>query len=239
MALPKSIDPCPIIEAVAEIRFDPNVPKEAVFGILYSVVKDKYNKFEELPILQLPGNILNHDPKLIFKPHYKLKKDNYVLQIGPRVFSLSVSPPYSGWGEFSQKLKDFIDDINSSEVVKKVLRLGIRYINFFENKNIFNDITLKIHKIEQQIINDQMFFYTILQEGKFFCDLKIQSADKITIETIEKKGSILDLDIFIDKGEIPVLDPNESLLNEGHEFGKKIFYELLEQKFLETLNPIY
>ena len=240
MELPKKIDPCPIVEAVVEIRFESNFPKEAVFGILYNVIKTKFQAVEELPILQLPGNILANDPKLTFKPHYRLKKDNFILQIGPRVVSLSSVSPYSGWKVYYEELKDFIDKINSSEVISNVFRLGIRYINFFEDINIFESLELKIFKEGNPILNDKMFFNTIHEEDKYSCDLKIQSADSVVIGGGNpQKGSIIDIDIFMDKVEIPVLNSEESLISEGHNIEKRIFFELLSPSFLETLNPQY
>ena len=35
--LPEKINPCPILEAIVEIRFDSKVPHEAIFGIIYAI----------------------------------------------------------------------------------------------------------------------------------------------------------------------------------------------------------
>jgi len=37
--LPKSIETCPIIEAIFEIRFESTVPGDAIFGIIYNEFK--------------------------------------------------------------------------------------------------------------------------------------------------------------------------------------------------------
>jgi len=57
MKIPKKIDPCPIVEAIVEIRFDSNLPGDAIFGVIYNQFKEDYPKFTKLPILQLPEAI--------------------------------------------------------------------------------------------------------------------------------------------------------------------------------------
>lgn len=51
MELPKKIDPCPIVDAIIEIRFSTNIHPSAVFGVIYNEFKDKYPTVEKLPIL--------------------------------------------------------------------------------------------------------------------------------------------------------------------------------------------
>ncbi|MBV9672497.1 MAG: TIGR04255 family protein [Verrucomicrobia bacterium] len=42
--LPVAIDPCPLIDALVEVRFDPAVQPEAVFGILLAKLRDRFPK---------------------------------------------------------------------------------------------------------------------------------------------------------------------------------------------------
>ncbi len=60
--LPIKIFPCPIIEATIELKFSSNLPKGAVFGLIYQVVKDKFAKVERLPTAMLPTEIIENDP---------------------------------------------------------------------------------------------------------------------------------------------------------------------------------
>ncbi len=48
----------------------------AIFGVFFNALKDKYNKVEELPILQLPEQLRNQDPNLTHKPLYKISNGN-------------------------------------------------------------------------------------------------------------------------------------------------------------------
>lgn len=91
MKLPRKISPCPIVDAVSEIRFETNIDNSAVFGIIYNVLRKDFQNVEKLDILQLPEHIRDNDEKLKFKPHYALvdKDKFYRVSIGPRVLSVS------------------------------------------------------------------------------------------------------------------------------------------------------
>lgn len=72
MDLPKTIDPCPIVDALLEIRFQTLTHPNAVFGLIYNELQKDFPKVENLPILQLPDAIRASDPNFKFKPQYKL-----------------------------------------------------------------------------------------------------------------------------------------------------------------------
>jgi len=42
--LPVSINPCPIAEAIFEVRFETTYPGDAIFGIIYNPFKDEFPK---------------------------------------------------------------------------------------------------------------------------------------------------------------------------------------------------
>ena len=91
MKLPKKISPCPILEAIIEIRFSTTLPEdasEAFFGLVYQEISDEYPGIERLPILQLPEAVRNMDDSLKYQPYYRLKGDKFLINLSPRVFGL-------------------------------------------------------------------------------------------------------------------------------------------------------
>ena len=74
MDIPTKITPCPIVEVIVELRFEADLPDEAVFGVIYSSFRNETGEIEKLPILQLPEALRSTDPNLIYKPHYRLRK---------------------------------------------------------------------------------------------------------------------------------------------------------------------
>lgn len=241
MNLPKKITPCPIIEAIVEIRFSINVPTSAVFGIIYNQIKEKYIEYEELPILELPRTILETDEKLKFQPHYKLFSDNYIIQIGYNMISISINNKYLGWTNFNNEIDYVVNILKSSGIVKKINRVGMRYIDFFEKVDIFNNIKLKISMNDEPFESISKYFRTETKNENFNVLLQISNKAEIKTKKLEKiSGSLIDYDISRNIESNDFFENYSKILNDAHKILKENFFlNLLDNEFLTNLNPEY
>jgi uncharacterized protein (TIGR04255 family) len=246
-SLPKKITPDPIIQAVIEIRFEPKVQGDAVLHFVSEsrIVKDYFGTAQELPIYQLPPPVRNSEPGLRYSPYFHLEGgggyQGYLLQVGPRAISLVSNAPYKGSEDFLEKTHSLFSSINEHGAIGKVERLGIRYIDFFD-LNIFDKLTLSLtipgHKLQHQSSSVRIEFP---KAGSFARILHIMSDAKVASSTdgTEKTGSILDIDAFTDHLPSPFFQQAEALLREGHRAQKDLFFSLLKDEFLASLNPEY
>jgi uncharacterized protein (TIGR04255 family) len=239
MTLPKRITPCPIVEAIVELRFESRIPPDAVFGIIYNALISKFAKIEKLPILQIPEEIRTTDPQLVYQPYYKLISDNFTFQLGAKVLSLSNPGTYAGWDKFAGQLIETFKVIQKLNFIKQVERVGIRYINFFENLNIYNNITLSVEMNGVPLDSEQLLTRAELKRGNFLGVLQIASNTNLAVlNKPPKKGSVIDIDISREiKNDF--FSGMDILLKEGHEEEKKIFFGLLKDDFLKKFNPEY
>jgi len=235
--LPRKISPCPIVEAVVEIRFDANIEADAIFGILYQEVKDKYpGPVEKLPILQIPEEIRSQDNALKKQPYYKLSHNNLSLSIGPKVFSISCYKDYIGWEEFSKVIEETLGIVDTLKIVTQVERFGLRYVNFFEEMDIFDNIVVQITKNDQPMDCDGKYIRVKNHIDQIISTIQI--ANKAKLRGGVKGGSIVDIDVSA-KEPITFFENRTQLIKNCHEMEKKSFFELLTKNFLETLNPEY
>lgn len=232
MILPKSISPCPILDALFEVRFSSNINSNAVFGQIYGVLQTDFPKVESLPILQLPESLRNTDPNLKYKPYYRISNENFVVQIGPDVIAISSFPNYAGWESFSKKIFSILEQIENIKIINTIERVGIRYINFFEN-DIFQNITLKVSIGNDTVTNKNTVVRTEIEENEFSSTLQIAN-NAINNNSI---GSIIDIDTFRAINLSDFFTDKEEIINNGHSIEKKLFYSLLQPNFLRTLNP--
>lgn len=232
MTFPKSISPCPILDALFEVRFSSNINSNAVFGQIYGALQKDFPKVESLPILQLPDSLRNTDPNFQYKPHYRISNENFVVQIGPDVIAISSFPNYAGWEAFSKKIFSILEQIENIKIINKVERVGIRYINFFEN-DIFQNITLKVCIGNETVTNKNTVVRTEIEEGEFSSTLQIAN-NAINNDVV---GSIIDIDTFRTINLSNFFIDKEEIINNGHSTEKNIFYSLLQPNFLSTLNP--
>jgi len=234
--LPLSINPCPIIEAIFEIRFDSSFPGDAIFGIIFNQFKDEFQNVEQLPILQLPAAIRNQDPNLKFSPHYKIKKDNFIIQIGPNVFSLTNIKEYCGWKVFSEKIFDIYNKVLELGLIKKQFRTALRYINILPDINVFEKSNLGIKLNDKTLGANQINFTAEIPYKHGASNLKLINFAEAIFENQATKGSIVDIDTYVQQEKF---DNFKDAVECAHRAEKELFFNLLEQEFLNTLNPVY
>ena len=238
MKLPKKISPCPIVEAIIEIRFESDMPEDAIFGVIYNQFKNDYTKLEKNPILELPLQIRSNDPNLKFQPHYKLKNDNFILQIGPKVFSLVNINEYCGWDIFFEKGCKTIDKLLELKILSKIGRIGLRYINLFRNINIYEKSNLKILLGDNLLNKNRATLNLEIPKGNYVNHFKMINGADAIIEKSIVKGSIIDIDTVLMDHSITFEDVGK-IISEAHNIEKDFFFSLLENDFIKSLNPVY
>ncbi|MEI6424678.1 MAG: TIGR04255 family protein [Lentisphaerota bacterium] len=236
----KSINPDPIIEAIVEFRFSAKVPGSVVHGIVYNALKDKFPKLEELPLSQMPEIIRSRDLNLMFKPLHKLVGDKVEIQIGPQVVAINVvgGNPYMGWNSYSKLVFEVTNKLYDCGVIEKINRIGVRYISFFKDLNIYEKIRLNIDFSEKKcLIKGNTSFVTEIEEDKIISRLSLQN--NATLEHNGKPvgtGSIVDIDSYCQDSWTDskcVID----VIEKCHKVEKVLFFSLLKENFLKTLNP--
>jgi uncharacterized protein (TIGR04255 family) len=239
MVRPTKITPDPIIDAVVEFRFESEIPPDAILGMLFSVVRSEFSKFNKLPIAEIPEEIRRNDPQLKFAPCYQSVSGEYRLSVGPSVISLGNTGGYVGWKEnFYPFLQHIIHQLEKSGIVKTFNRTGIRYIDFFET-DIFEKITLSIQFNEKPLVAKQTTFSTIFEYDDLITRVQIQNNTVINRGNMQNFGSIIDTDTFFEpKNNISFENVIKSI-DKQHEVSLKVFFDLLKPDFLETLNPEY
>ena len=238
MVFPEKITPCPIIETVFELRFKSSINSNAVFGIIYSALQAQFPKVETLPILQIPEAIRKNDPNLRYKPSYKISNDNYIVQIGDEVIAISSNVNYPGWKNYSEVLLNVLTSLHKIKVIQNIERVGLRYINFFENINIFDNVNIKLNMYQKEISNKNTFIRTE-EHGAIFVGT-IQVANNISVKN--KVGSLIDIDVYNDNNKNKLdnfFSTKKEFIDKAHLFEKKLFYDLLTEDFLKSLNPVY
>lgn len=234
--VPKKISPSPIAEAIVEIRFDSTLSSETMLAIIYNDLKEKYPTISSLPIMEFPSSIRDFDPNFKFAPHYRLANDHFIVQFGPRSLSVVAQNGYQGWGMFYDQIKWVFDKIKKLDFLKKPLRLGVRYINFFENCNIFEKIKIELSLANNSLKQHQNVLRSEFDYNNFHCIINLTNVAIQPERNI--KGSSIDLDVIYDIN-FENLDNSDNIINEAHDLTKKLFFIILEDDFLKELKPEY
>ncbi|OHD13076.1 MAG: hypothetical protein A2Y41_03935 [Spirochaetes bacterium GWB1_36_13] len=231
MELPKKITPCPIEEAVIEIRFESKIPYEAVFGMFYSVFKNDYSDLQKLPVLQIPESVRFNDINLKYAPYYKLHKKNFILQIGARVIGLSLVKKYNSWNEFKTEIIDVITKVYKLNIIDNISRIGMRYMNYF-NFNIFEKINFNMNLSDKEINTMRNTIKLDLLKDNINQTIQLVNNSDFNFNNELKNGSVIDIDSFVTSCDIVSIDDTMSLLDKLHINEKELFFSFLKSDFL-------
>lgn len=239
MRIPKKIDPCPILEAVLEIRFLTDVPQEAIFGLIYQKIQSEYEKkVERMPALQIPDNLRKIDKNLAHTPLFRLRSGNYLFQIGSQVVSILNHNKYEGWSNFYKKIENTLLIVRELNFIKSITRIGLRYVNFF-NYDVFKNINLKIENEGVDLQFEHINFRSIIKTQNYHSNLNIVNNVGINNLGRKMKGSIIDIDTFHEDKNFDFFSNIESVSTKLHDDEKSLFYSILKEDFIKSLNPEY
>ncbi|NOQ30355.1 MAG: TIGR04255 family protein [Helicobacteraceae bacterium] len=237
--IPIKLEPTPIVSAVVEIKFISSVPGEAVFGIIYPLLSKEYKKFKKLPVLQIPNDIRDRDPSLIFAPHYEFYDESKSLKIlvGPKVIAIAFHKTehneYPGWTEYiEEEILGIYSKIFESALIDRVTRFAIRYTDFF-GSNIFENTEYKVSSKEEENLglNEKIQFSRNFQESGFYHNIVISNNSAFKVNNKQLKGSIVDIDTYMESVE-NFEDDYKKILNECHLLNKNKFFNILKEEYV-------
>lgn len=218
----KSIIPCPIKEAVIEIRFDGEIDKidELFFGIYHSVKEIFGNEpYIRLPVLDIPLNVRKSNKNFEYAPHYQLNSKNYIMRVAPCAISIALSGEYTNWKNFSIFIESIINKYKPSDIQ----RIGLRYISFF-NMNIFEKTNIDITIANDTVTTSKNLIRHEFEDGNFTCILQINNINN---------GSNIDIDVVYNN-----ISKDINIINiaiEAHTKMKHILSTILKEDFIKEL----
>lgn len=147
----------PLIEVVCEFVFsDDNEWDWTIPGVIYEEVKGDFpvksqEKGFSINFEDKDGEVLTHNVEGRIEKMVFLSKDHSALiQVGPNIFSINHLVPYPGWESFRDMIYKYAEIYFRVAKPKVLNKIGLRYINRFDNINNMNDIS-KFFNVEPQI----------------------------------------------------------------------------------------
>lgn len=244
LRIPKRISPCPIHEAVAELRFDGATYGDAVVGIVVAALRagdaDAFPlSVTPLPIAEIPRQLREGDLDLRFKPTHRLIGGKFPVQAGQNVISVFCENPYPGWDEFAGYFRDVFEAVRRLGVFGAPTRLGLRYTNVFSEQDVFELVTLKISHPELGLPGSAMTIRARIRGDQVDSTLQIANSALVPTKSGSQTVSVLDIDTYAEgeniRAGLSLADQFDAL----HVEEKRVFYSLLLPEYVETLSPEY
>lgn len=233
--LPKKLNKETIIDSIVELRYVSDFPKSVIFGIIYNELRSEFPNVEETTLTSIPEQIRDSDPNLSFQALYRVKNDNFVVHIGTDMIAVSAYPKYLGWSELVPVCQKVFKLVYNLGIIKEALRIGIRYINKFEGDiSEHLNFALNTSQKDGRVRLENLMFNVSYIDSNFLsrvqCNLQVLNGNLSTI---------LDVDTSVDNLKSSDFDYIWSEIEEGHNTGKRTFFNLLNSDFITSLEPTY
>lgn len=241
--LPNTISPCPILETTVELKFQPQIPKETIVGVLYEAVKKDFPELKKLPNAMLPINIIEQDPNFKHKTLYMLQGESFRVQVGFDVVSFHCITDYVGWNSYSHNMRQFLEKLYSTQIIGTLDNILLRYLNFFEI-DIYENINFSLQLAGEVHTSKSLAFRTQIMKDGF--ENTLQLANDVTItkdNDAPMNGSLIDIicsyNCVKNNKESITTDEIVDIVNKAHDIEKDLFFKLLKEEFIKTLSPTY
>lgn len=232
--IPKSLKKSPLISVSCEVRFEGIEQYSDLFAtkIAYSILQGNFDGLTRLPIMQIPEQA--RSVEMFFEPTLGVKVGSSDILIGPKVIVARTSD-YKGWDDFCKVVLKSVD--NSKPYISRVIRVGFRSVDFFENRRIDDELNLSLNvnqDCKESFERDCVNFAVTYSDGNNKVRLSY-SNDATVVDNgkFVKKGSVVDVDAFCNDPKEDVKD----VVSKLHELGKRVFFESLKQSFVYTMEP--
>ena len=240
--IPSRLNRDTIVEAIFELRFTSKTDSVADIlpGLLFQHVSQSFPKIERLGVTQLPTPLLQSNANLRYAPHYKLVGNHYNLQVGEHVFSISCPRPYSGWDEFRKKIHDLIRILRNTKLIDDVERFSVKYVNVIpaDGKTPMDQLRVKLQAGPFDLGSRATHLRTEIIEDDFLNIVQISSQITAKLsETEVVEGVLVDIDTICQRKFTDIWNEFSDLLEDAHTTEKKIFFNLLQKRTIEQLEP--
>ena len=242
--LPIRLKKEPLIEALWEIRFSSQVESvvELLPGLIYHESNGEYKKITRLPTANLPDLMLQQNPDLKYVPSVRLDGEPYSIQIGEHVVSLSCHRPYSGWMKFGEKIRRLSQILRATNLLTTPERFSLKYIDIVPGDDTpsISLLAVELKLGDHNLVQEPVHLRTEIREKGFIHVVQVASPVDASLPTGEKyTGVLLDIDTISTAQDQEFWSNFDSQLDLAHELNKNLFFRLITENTIQSLEPEY
>lgn len=239
MKLPKQISPDCIKDAITEIKYSSKLPFDILLGLFFNALDGSYEYVNrpfdnpKLPI-ELANRVrLSLNAYIFYNEHIKF-------ELLPEAIVFNCFDKYIGWDLYIKEIEKVIQLVASTGKIDIYERIGIRYISEYPNLNLSKITKFYFNFGMPEVQSNRFNFRSEFNDNNLTIVLNLaHNVPVITNNKDDQKNvSIIDIDVISQFS----VDQTEELiqkLQESHLKEKEVFFSLLNEDFLNTLNPVY
>jgi len=247
MNIPVKITPDSIRDSIIEIKYSSTIPFEVLVGFIYNALDDTY-KYTNQP------NPLNKNQQIALQQglvEFQLGVQNLFftdtikLDIRPNSLIFNCLNGYKGWDIYKAEIEKTLEQISKIKEIQKYNRIGVRYISEYSETDITNCTKFNFSFGIPNIMSDTYVFRTEFMSSDLRVILTLQHKTQVLTGKLynniaeTKPISIIDIDVIADNLSIESYAELLLLIDKIHTTEKEIFFNIMDEEYLKTLNPVY
>jgi uncharacterized protein (TIGR04255 family) len=241
MRLPKELLINPLVSSTVELRFTSNIDKSKLLPMMLT---EFYNEFPNLEESRIPFELKQKNEELKFFPDYTLKNDLYSIGFSNNVLALEIESNYTLWDNYFGFIKKILKRLFDLGFIDLISRIAVRYVSFFDNGKNINEILLHKPKLGLSDYDDDMnSFVTTVNKNNNIFYIQIFKETKLKKNNDDddiSSGSIIDIDAsYTEEFKFDNFDHVCNIISDLHDDEKKLFFSMLKESFIDSLQPIY
>lgn len=219
--IPLRITPDNLSDAYVRIGFTTEFNVRALEDVLRS------QEFVKIPL----------SVKTSLESKYYFSDEKIKFTISEECIDINIVGSYQGWSYYQARIAQLVEKLSPKVVFTS---LTLKYRSIWPNLNIFDviDGELKLNRFGKRFHGTSLTFPA---KWKPNSEQEISAVVEIT-ENIEMDGELASIiDIHLDKS-LPACVNLQTLLsnlNEAHKAQKDMFFSLLDEEFVNSLNPVW
>lgn len=242
--LPIKLNKEPLVDAVFEIRFSSKLMPAS--NVLPGLFVEEVSNIERLPQADLPRNLRENDPNLLYQPLLRLRWKGFLIDVGDNSISVLCPLPYPGWQAFKGAVSEVVGRLRTSPIINEINRYSMKYVDVIEGKDqkeLINRLNLHLNVGANKLVNN-VFSITIEVMQKDLLHL-VRVAAPIKGTTIDGKqlgGLVVDIDSIYQNLNLSMeqfVDGLSDRLETLHQCNKEMFFDCLTEETIEYLEPVY
>ncbi len=236
MRLPKKIFPNPLLTSTIEIRFDSSLNHGDVLKTFYPIFGIKYPNMKEAS--NMPKELKTSNSIFDHTPDYLFSNDDYSVSVGRNVISFENIGEYHLWPNYFKVICENLNLLKELRSIRSVKRIGVRFASIF-------DLTANASKILKYKIgvghpgyNESLQLYQT-NFKKDNTNLLLQIIPN-AIANNNRHGFLIDIDASVEgQGNLGIETKLYEIIDRLHTEEKELFFSILDEDFLKSLNPEY
>lgn len=236
MRVPKSISPNPLFTSTIEIRFVTKLNRLELLQKMSSVFTNKFPTLEEGKI---PQELKEQEEHFKYSPDYIYKNEDFALAFGTKSISFEHVSEYKFWPTYFEFIKNCLDKILELNFIDKIERCGVRYGSILDGMHKPHEILISVPELMiNNLSSDFAGFQSVFKTEISTLFLQISTNAKLEKSGITRSGLYIDIDSSYTKEIIPNREIFD-IIDKLHSDQKQLFFGLLNENFIKTLNPQY